>query len=292
MIRSAAVVGLALLGGCAEMPSADFTDQSQRLEGAKLARVYAVIEQVYREDAKFRTDYDPVDAPFDAATLAANFAVVAQQSETQTIDDTVIIQGNSIPITRWEKPIRLWTTGETLEDIQHLEALSNRIERLTPLSVELTTQAEDANVFVLIADADERRDLVDAIDAFSRDRASPLVKAWPDLPEYPCIARVLIDPNDNTLQTAMIFLKSELSGDFRASCLTEEFVQALGLFNDGPEIRPSIFNDDAEFIELTRHDEYLLRILYDRRLRAGMSQTEAEPIVRVIAAELLADAGT
>jgi len=90
----------------------------------------------------------------------------------------------------------------------------------------------------------------------------------------------------------MILVKAELTGDFRKSCLTEEFIQALGLFNDGPEVRPSIFNDDAEFIELTRHDEYLLQILYDKRLRPGMLQGEAEPIVKTIAAELLADAGS
>jgi len=286
------LAGLALITGCTSAPSGDFTDEGQGLEGARLARVYATIERVYREESKFRTDYEPADAPYDAATLANNFAVVAQRSETQTIGETVVVEGDSIPVTRWEMPIRLWTTGQTARDIAHLDALSARIEQLTPLSVEPVTTSEDANVFILIADADERRDLVGAISSVAGERASPLVTAWPDLPEYPCIARVFIDPQEHTLQMAMILVKAELSGDFRTSCLTEEFVQALGLFNDGPEVRPSIFNDDAEFIELTRHDEYLLQILYDRRLRPGMLRAEAEPIVREIAAELLADAGT
>ena len=62
--------------------------------------------------------------------------------------------------------------------------------------------------------------------------------------------------------------------------------QALGLLNDGDDIRPSVFNDDEEFALLTRHDELLLRILYDVRLRPGMRPAEASPIVDRIITEL------
>jgi len=63
----------------------------------------------------------------------------------------------------------------------------------------------------------------------------------------------------------------------------------MGLSNDSPDARPSIFNDDEEFALLTRHDELLLQILYDRRLRPGMTEAEAAPIVRRIAGELLGE---
>ena len=125
--------------------------------------------------------------------------------------------------------------------------------------------------------------------SLGRAQDAPMLRAWPNLAEYPCIARVFVDPETSVVEWALIFIKEELRGAFRRSCLTEEFVQSLGLFNDGSQIRPSIFNDDGEFIELTRHDEYLLRILYDGRLRPGMAREEAEPIVREIAAELLSE---
>jgi hypothetical protein len=64
----------------------------------------------------------------------------------------------------------------------------------------------------------------------------------------------------------------------------------MGLSNDSPQARPSVFNDDEEFGLLTTHDEELLRILYDRRLRPGMSQGEAMPIVQTIIAERLGGA--
>ena len=61
----------------------------------------------------------------------------------------------------------------------------------------------------------------------------------------------------------------------------------MGLANDSPQARPSIFNDDEEFGLLTSHDELLLRMLYDPRFEAGMSAAEAAPIAREIATELL-----
>jgi hypothetical protein len=61
----------------------------------------------------------------------------------------------------------------------------------------------------------------------------------------------------------------------------------IGLANDSPAARPSIFNDSEEFALLAPHDELLLRILYDRRLRTGRTIEEAKPIVQTIATELM-----
>jgi hypothetical protein len=77
----------------------------------------------------------------------------------------------------------------------------------------------------------------------------------------------------------------------RRECFHEEIAQGLGLINDSPRARPSIFNDTKEFALLTRQDELMLRILYDARLKPGMTLAEAAPIVEVIAAELMAPGG-
>ncbi|MCP4818328.1 MAG: DUF2927 domain-containing protein, partial [Shimia sp.] len=61
--------------------------------------------------------------------------------------------------------------------------------------------------------------------------------------------------------------------------------QGLGLPNDDPKARPSIFNDDDEFALLTTHDEMLLHMLYDQRLSAGMTVDEARPIIYILARE-------
>ena len=97
------------------------------------------------------------------------------------------------------------------------------------------------------------------------------------------------DENDNVLVAGMAVIGSETTGVLRQACLHEEIVQALGLANDHPDVRPSIFNDDGEFALLTEHDEHLLRILYDSRLEPGMTAETAMPIVRQIAAEIPLD---
>jgi len=82
-------------------------------------------------------------------------------------------------------------------------------------------------------------------------------------------------------------IRAEHPDLLRASCIQEEVAQGLGLSNDYPLARPSIFNDDEEFGLLTTHDEKLLEMLYDERLRPGMSEGEARPIVERIASDLM-----
>ena len=88
---------------------------------------------------------------------------------------------------------------------------------------------------------------------------------------------------------AVAVIRAEHPDALRLSCIHEEIAQGLGLANDSPAARPSIFNDDEEFGLLTRHDELLLRILYDSRLSPGMTEEEARPVVEIIAAELLGE---
>ncbi len=87
----------------------------------------------------------------------------------------------------------------------------------------------------------------------------------------------------------MALIRSEHPDLFRLSCIHEEIAQGLGIPNDSPRARPSIFNDDDEFALLTRHDELLLQMLYDPRLTPGMTAEEARPIARIIARELMGE---
>ena len=290
-----AIACLALLAGCAAsaagpLPRAKPVFRSA--ESQRLAEHYASIELNFRKAGLFRKDYEPADAPFDANALARHFAHVAQHSETHKHDKTVLVAGSSIPLLRWEEPLRIYASGLKVADAEHVQTLAGRITRLTGLDMAAATTPAESNVQILVLNEESRASLYADFTKHGGGPKLALTREWPKLDDYPCIAQIFRKPESHTLEFALILIKDELSHDYRKACLTEEFVQSLGLFNDGPEIRPSIFNDDAEFIELTRHDEYLLQILYDRRLTPGMLRDEAEPIVREIAAELMADAET
>ena len=102
-----------------------------------------------------------------------------------------------------------------------------------------------------------------------------------------CLAFATDPEGDGTYSHAIAVIRAEHPDLLRTSCIQEELAQGLGLSNDYALARPSIFNDDEEFGLLTRHDELLLQMLYDRRLRARHGEAEARPIVEQIAAELM-----
>ena len=76
----------------------------------------------------------------------------------------------------------------------------------------------------------------------------------------------------NVYSDAVAIIRAELPDRTRDMCYFEEITQGLGLANDSPVARPSLFNDSAEFAVMTVLDEQLLRMLYDPRLRPGMTE--------------------
>jgi hypothetical protein len=102
-----------------------------------------------------------------------------------------------------------------------------------------------------------------------------------------CLVIAYAEGQSSAYSQAVALIRAEHPDLLRSACIHEELAQGLGLANDSPQARPSIFNDDEEFGLLTPHDELLLRILYDPRLSTGMTAAQAEPIVRRIATELL-----
>ncbi|MEY4696786.1 MAG: hypothetical protein RIT14_1214, partial [Pseudomonadota bacterium] len=114
------------------------------------------------------------------------------------------------------------------------------------------------------------------------------VAAITDMPRATyCLVYALSDGAGSAYTRAFAVIRAEHPDLLRLSCLHEEIAQGLGLANDSPTARPSIFNDDEEFALLTRHDELLLRILYDPALRPGMTEDQARPIIRTLARQVL-----
>jgi hypothetical protein len=147
----------------------------------------------------------------------------------------------------------------------------------------------NANFIILFLDLDERRDFGQKLSQLMPQLTPAMIKIITSSPRSTfCSAFSLSEPPKNYEYTAaLVLIKSEHSKVMRKSCIHEEMAQSLGLTNDSKSARPSIFNDDEEFALLTRHDELLLKILYDKRLKPGMNNKIALPIVRQIAEELM-----
>jgi Protein of unknown function (DUF2927) len=70
------------------------------------------------------------------------------------------------------------------------------------------------------------------------------------------------------------------AGDFTFyDCAYEELLQALGAINDDRSVPWTMFNDDVQMGFFDVYDQYLLNILYDPRVRPGMTKDEVDAIL-------------
>lgn len=95
-----------------------------------------------------------------------------------------------------------------------------------------------------------------------------------------CIVRSSFDPSGIRRSDA-ILVSDEGRALFRR-CLVEEVLQGLGPLNDNADAPGSVFNDTSVLTEFTVYDRAMLSILYDPRLRPGMREADARPLLPAI----------
>ncbi len=236
-----------------------------------------------------RRDGGGADTPFTNTMLARNFEKIAFFNE---YNSTFSGRGGASPLRRWAAPVRMDVIfGESVppsqrtSDMGHIRSYAARLGRVTNHPVSMSKRA---NFIVVIAGEDDRGEaLAQAaarIPGISASSLTPLNNLRSDT--YCVVAAYAAGSGTNTYTAALAVIRTENPSLLRLSCIHEELAQGMGLANDSPSARPSIFNDDDEFALLTRHDELLLQMLYDPRLKVGMSADQARPTVQKIAAEL------
>ena len=255
-----------------------------------------------RADGRMRPDRDPADAPVTARTLTESFQRVAFSFEDAPFGFNLPEANERLyMIRKWTKPIVYRIDGPPELRARVDSRVDGFMQKLSGITghrliryeagQDPTGQGPESNLGILYGDED-----------YFLYLARGLINAGPPVRNLlhrwrtafsPCGGSVRRDAGaDGQSETgeilsAIIVIRHELPEDLLESCIEEELAQSMGLFNDDEQVRPSMFNDDQEFALLTRHDELLLRILYDPRLRPGMPMVEAMPVVREIAAELV-----
>lgn len=254
---------------------------------------YDAVERYLVDRGGLREETAPPDAPFDNAALARDFERIALRYEA----DVNLPGGEDNDavgrLRRWVDAIRWRIAGEaaTADDRTEIAALFRRIAAVTGHDVAEADDPDPGNFLVLITTPEERPAAARSLRALSPPLADTF-DVWRDSTNVVC-AGVLASgaPGSSSIAVAFVFIGAEVRGRLRRACIHEEIAQAMGLPNDHPDARPSIFNDDQEFALLTEHDEWLLRILYDPLLRPGMTAAEVEPVVRGILARRRPEGG-
>lgn len=261
-----------------------------------LSAYYLKLEEHLVAQGLLRRDGGGPDTQFDAEDLAENFEAIAFYDEHSGGD----LSGAATVSSRfhpWRGPIRLnvrhgrsVTPELRSADKAAISSYTARLSRVLGKPIQSAVSAR-ANFHVLIMSEDDTDELRAAIR-----------RIWPELPERQvlrltalprdiyCLVQTNLPLANTGEERAIAIIRAEHPPLTRLACIHEEIAQGLGLSNDSPYARPSIFNDDEEFATLTSHDELLLKMLMDPRLKSGMSINEARPIIARIAQELTGEA--
>ena len=73
----------------------------------------------------------------------------------------------------------------------------------------------------------------------------------------------------NEIRWAIAVFPSHHPKDYMRACVVEEMTQVLGLPNDSNAVKPSIFNDQSHYFELTPHDRLMVKMLTTPALRSA-----------------------
>jgi hypothetical protein len=95
-----------------------------------------------------------------------------------------------------------------------------------------------------------------------------------------CLVRVVSGPGGIKRSDAVIVADD---GDFLFKrCLVEEVLQGLGPVNDNSGLSHSVFNDNSQHVSFTKHDRYILNMLYNPKIKAGMREEDVQSVLPAV----------
>jgi hypothetical protein len=252
---------------------------------------YAQIQQTLLKEGMLRTD-SGARIPFTSDMLTENFMRIALFNEYRRDTRGVVRSETETLLRKWSTPVRVSirfgasvAPKKAATDRARITSFLNRISRVTghPVSVD----EENPNFWIFVVSEDEREALAPTLRDLGLGVGPDVLATITSMPQTTyCNVFSISGGGSESYTNAVAVIRAEHPDLLRLSCFHEEIAQAMGLPNDSPRAKPSIFNDDEEFALLTDHDELLLRILYSPELRPGMTGTEARPIVESLARRL------
>ena len=182
-------------------------------------------------------------------------------------------------IRKFDGPVRVFAeTDRADRKAQLAKVVADIGTRVQHLDIAMTDTAEAANVRVkLVRDRDLNRTIA---SFYGAEKAREI--------------RTSLDPqclsgfrkNDNfEIEHSDVILTVD-NGDFTfLDCAYEELLQSLGPINDTASVPWTMFNDNVSMGYFDVYDQYILNVLYDPRIRPGMTVLE----VRSVLPEVLID---
>ncbi|MFN4128325.1 MAG: DUF2927 domain-containing protein, partial [Paracoccaceae bacterium] len=225
---------------------------------------FARVQADLLSNGLLRTDGGGRDTPFTDRMLAENFIRIALYDEYVRGTSGPVQRQTASRLRRWETPVRVGlrfgasvSASSRATDTARVRSYLARLNRLTGHPIALDDSAP--NFWLYIVNEDERRALGPTAAAALPGLSAGELAGITNMPlSTYCLVYAMSDGNSGRYSRAFAVIRSEHPDLLRLSCMHEEIAQGLGLANDSPRARPSIFNDDEEFALLTGQDELML----------------------------------
>jgi len=229
--------------------------------------------------------------------LSAEVAAVAsrQRAERKIFTDAEItdgffktafgaeyhLAGRVDRIRKYDVPVRVFTGGVNRSDrrAQLAKVVADIAKRIAHLDIAMAETSEAANVLVTLV---RDRDLSGTIKRFyGEERAREIRKSL----DPQCLSGFRKSEKFE-IQHSDVILTVD-NGDFVfLDCAYEELLQSLGPINDTSSVPWTMFNDKVSMGFFDVYDQYLLNILYDPRIKAGMTIAEVEAVLPEVLADV------
>lgn len=224
----------------------------------------------------------PILASADSASIAAR-----QRQQRTTFSDQDIVNGflkttfgaefhlagRVDRIRKYEVPVRVAVNGGSSKRQKQIAGIVSDIAKhVRHLDIAMAPDIQSATVNVyLIRDRDFDSTLA---KFYGEDRAQEIRKSL----DPQCLSGFRKN-EEFAIQHSEVFLTID-NGDFTfRDCAYEELLQSLGPINDTTSVPWTMFNDDVRMGFFGIYDQYILNILYDPRVKAGMTIAEVEAML-------------
>jgi Protein of unknown function (DUF2927) len=176
-------------------------------------------------------------------------------------------------IRKYQTPVRVFADGNRSDRKTQLSKIVADIaKRVQHLDIAMADSSDDANVLVkLVRD----RDLSRTISTFYGSERARAIRGSLD-PQ--CLSGFRKNEKFEIEHSDVILTVD--NGDFIfMDCGYEELLQSLGPINDTSTVPWTMFNDAVSMGFFDVYDQYILNVLYDPRVKAGMTVADVKEVL-------------
>ena len=230
------------------------------LLGAGKGPVHAEDLEVASRRAEQRVDFSNDD-------IKDGFFKVAFHAEMQ-------VGAPADRIRKFDEPVRIFIDSKAQPDrsAQLENVVADIRARINHLDIAITHDREAANFVVLLV---RDHDVNATIRArYGKERAREIKQSL----KPQCLSGIGKD-GQFRIRRAEAILPVDAGEFIFLDCAYEELLQGLGVINDDASVPWTMFNDDVQMGFFDVYDQYLLNILYDPRVRPGMTPSEVHGLM-------------